>query len=72
MVGALLALTELVEATEVMETPIFPTDLHTAIDVVNLMLTQLVEELDMGGDSINDVRLVVKTCIKCRKRKQHL
>ena len=50
--GTLLVLEELVEATDHLETPTFPRDLDTAIDVVNQTLTQLVIDQDVN---INDV-----------------
>ena len=50
--GTLHVLEELVEITDHLETPTFPRDLDTAIDVVNQTLTQLVVDQDVN---INDV-----------------
>ena len=53
--GTLLVLEELVEVTDHLETPTFPKDLNTTIDVVNQTLTQLVVDQDVN---INDVSYI--------------
>ena len=49
-------LDELVVATNETVTPVFPQDLEISNDLVNDTLTQLFEQLDMGGEgNLNDV-----------------
>ena len=49
-------LDELVVATSETVTPVFPQDLEISNDLVNDTLTQLFEQLDMGGEgNLNDV-----------------
>ena len=49
-------LDELVVATSETVTPVFPQDLEISSDLVNDTLTQLFEQLDMGGEgNLNNV-----------------
>ena len=56
---ALHILKDLVEVTENLEAPTFPSDLDTAIDVVNQTLTQLVDKFNTSGHKINKVSCVI-------------
>ena len=62
--GAIHYMEDLVEVTENLETPTFPTDLDTAIDVVNQTLTRLVDKLkvNMSGHKMNEVSRIIPSC----------
>ena len=51
--GTLHVLEELVEVTDHLETPTFPRDLDTAIDVVNQTLNQLVVDQDVNINNVS-------------------
>ena len=59
--GAIHILEDLVEATDNLETPTFPRDLDTAIDVVNQTLTQLVDKFNTSGHKMNEVSHVISS-----------
>ena len=60
--GAIHILEDLVEVTENLGTPTFPSDLDTAIDVVNQTLTQLVNKVNTSGQEMNKVSHVIPSC----------
>ena len=65
--GALHIMEDLVTATELLETPLFPRDLNIAIFIVNITLTQLIlnHESNMRGVNISSVS--VNTCMGVQK-----